>query len=656
MRMPHVSGLALSAMLCLGTAMAAGRCIIQATPPISVTMRGLRPTIVTEINGIKARFIIDTGAFYSALSPAAAAQYKLPLQSAPSPDTLWGMATESQDGPPPPIRLQGFGGGVVATQIATVKTFTYLGVPLPNVQFLVGGNDVGAGAVGLLGDNLLRIADTEYDFRDGMMRLVKLVHCGDRPILFWAKKGRPVAVVKLQAFTDRNPHIIGRGSVNGDPISILFDTGAQRSILSLAAARRAGITPHSPGVVPAGRGAGIAGDHTVRLWRAPIADLQIGTEKIEHTYVLIGHVGEANLNVRAGRTDMLVGEDFFLSHRIFVSYRQRKLYFTYIGGPMFDLGLPSSVWKHSSAAARAPVGQSAHAAGAGPVSAKASAATALGAPSDTPANAAALMHRGRAYAAQREFRRALSDLGRACRLAPRNAQCRYVLGTVYWQDKQPDKALKDFDAALQLAPDDYPAHLARAEMQLARKHWPSPAAKATAVSQAKADLDAVASLIPPESDARLTLGGLYDDVGQYQTAIRQIKLWSRYHAHDIAMTDARDQLASAWNNLCWRAASRDAHLADALRECKRALHYAPRSAAILDSTALVNLRLGKLDRAVDDYDAALKHNAHLPTSLYGRGLAELREGEKAKGRADLSAAEKLDKGIARRFSRMGLSP
>lgn len=34
---------------------------------------------------------------------------------------------------------------------------------------------------------------------------------------------------------------------------------------------------------------------------------------------------------------MLIGADFFLSHRIYVASSQGKLYCTYNGGPVFDL-------------------------------------------------------------------------------------------------------------------------------------------------------------------------------------------------------------------------------------------------------------------------------------------------------------------------------
>ncbi len=656
MRMGRPGWMLVIAALSFSNAAAAGGCKLLETPPIPVTLQGLRPTVVARINGLKARFIVDTGAFYSLLSPAAAAEYKLPLRNTVSDDSVWGMTNGGQD-ESSELSVQGFGGGQAAVQVATVKTFTYLGVPLRNIPFEVGGNALGGGVVGLLGDNLLHIADTEYDFRDGMMRLVRPVHCGEQPLIFWAKKGQPVAVVALRFFTAENSHIIGHGSVNGHRISILFDTGSPRSYLSLAAARRAGITPHSPGVVPAGKAWGIAGYGAVKTWIAPVADLKIGTENIEHTHLLIADFGESDLSVRQGRTDMVAGEDFFLSHRIFVAYDQRKLYFAYSGGPVFDLGLPSSDWRHARAAAQArPHASVKAAADAATASVTGSAAVAPEAAPAAPGNAAELTGRGLAYAAQHEFRHALADLGRACRLEPRNAKCLYRLGTVYWQDKQPAEALRDFSAAIHLNPNDLKARLARAQLQVARKDWPNPAAKAAAFTEVKADLDAVKRLLPPESDLRLTLSGLYDDIGQYTAAIGQIRVWTRYHEHDIEMAAAREELGLAWNNLCWRRARHDQDLGGALRDCDRALRYEPKAAAILDSTGLVNLRLGRLDGAIEDYDAALRRNARMPTSLYGRGLAELRKGERAKGQADLTAARKLDAGIVERFARMGLAP
>jgi hypothetical protein len=35
---------------------------------------------------------------------------------------------------------------------------------------------------------------------------------------------------------------------------------------------------------------------------------------------------------------MLIGRDFFISHRILFAESQRRLYFTYVGGPVFHPG------------------------------------------------------------------------------------------------------------------------------------------------------------------------------------------------------------------------------------------------------------------------------------------------------------------------------
>jgi predicted aspartyl protease len=110
---------------------------------------------------------------------------------------------------------------------------------------------------------------------------------------------------------------------------VLFDTGAPRSVLTLDAARRAGITPTSAGVVSGGEWRGI-GPGSGQTWIAPFASFKIGDEEVRNTHL---RIGAEQLN----GVDMLLGADFFLSHRIYVATGQRKLYFTYNGGPVFDL-------------------------------------------------------------------------------------------------------------------------------------------------------------------------------------------------------------------------------------------------------------------------------------------------------------------------------
>jgi len=591
----------------LSPAGAANRCRLLMTPPLPVQMAGLRPVISADINGVPARFIIDTGSFFDFLSPAAAAQFKLPLRYGP-----------------PGFYVRGVGGSV-SPQIATAKTFSVAGLAAKDAQFLVGNNEFGGGEAGLLGQNIFRLADVDFDFANGILRFVKPQHCGHLALAYWATPKQFVGEVAVRWTSRQRPSLMGQASVNGHRIEVLFDTGASRSVLSLAAARRAGITPKSAGVVPAGRTGGL-GRHTIEVWSAPVARFEIGGEAIEHTHLLIGDTGLAN------GSDMLLGSDFFLAHHIYVAYSQDKLYFTYNGGPVFDLN------------ARVP----APAAGTpGPGSALA----------DTPMDAAAFMRRGMAERTRGQLTPAIADLTHACDMDSADAQCRYQRGLAYWRDHDPRRALADFGAALQRDPGDYEAYLARAELRLAQHR-----------AGAADDLRAVDRLAPPEADLRLRLASLYAAVGEYDAVAHQLDLWIQYHAED-------NHMPYALGFRCWARAAADVQLPQALADCNRAMqsklddehsvfwrltHRTPPGPGwLLRDRSLVYLRLGDPDKAIADDDAALAQ-AHegeeRASSLYLRGLAELRKGRRAAGEADLDAAGKLRPDIAKHYAAMGLAP
>ena len=55
-----------------------------------------------------------------------------------------------------------------------------------------------------------------------------------------------------------------------------------------------------------------------------------------------------------------------------------------------------------------------------------------------------------------------------------------------------------------------------------------------------------------------------------------------------------------------------------------------------------------------DYDAALKIDPKLATSLYGRGVARIGRGDRAGGNEDVAAARKLNPDIQALFARYGI--
>lgn len=631
MRIRHLGYTATLVVFFTTTALATGKCQLQQLGVLPVDMQGLRPVISTKINGSEARFILDTGSFYSTMSRDAAAQYNLRVGSLMSGD----------------FYIAGLGGSERA-QVATVGKFEFLGATLPNVQFIVIDQNRQGNVAGLLGQNLLRVSDVEYDLGSGTVRFIRPVGCNDQPLAYWAVN-TTYSFVKLEHTDNRKPELRTDVMINGHRMTAEFDTGASRSFLSLEAAARAGITPNSPGVRSLGLAYGI-GPAPARVWVAPVDTFQLGGEKVTHAHLLIADFQPRNPDGSDGSVpQMLLGDDFFLSHRIYVAYSQNKLYFTYNGGPLFDLNIPGL----AAGSAKAPAASGA--------TSQASSAAAEEPASDTPTDADGFRRRGMAYVATRQFDRALADLTRACELEPNSALNRVVRGQIYVQEGQFKAALQDFNTALTLRPNAIQPHLARAALLHSHPDT-DPAADA---GEVKSDLDAVSRLAAPAANVRLQLGSFYGAIGDYQAAIGQIDQWLDNH-------QLPSDQAIGLNARCWQRAVANRDLHDALQDCNHALtlqpradadigshimqDLAPQDPATLDSRALVYLRLGSLRAAVRDYDSALDTNPDMANSLYGRGLAELRLGDKARGQADLAAAEKLDASVAARFARMGLTP
>jgi tetratricopeptide (TPR) repeat protein len=579
-------------LLCAGTA-AGEPCKLGRLAELPVTMENRLPLVHAAINGKDARFVADSGAFFSMLTPAAAKQFGLPLQFAEG------------------VLVEGVGGSTLAS-MTTVKTFTIFGMDLPKVPFYVFGNDVGGGAVGLLGQNVFRLGDVDYDLANGTINLLR-AHgdCKKTALAYWAHAaGVTYSEIDIDSATLERPHTMGSAFLNGKRIRVMFDTGAGSSLLSLDAARRAGVTPQSPGVESAGSSTGI-GRHEVQTWIAHFASFRIGDEEIRNARLEFGDASTTDV-------DMLVGADFFLSHHVLVATSQHKLYFTYNGGPVFNLTTPAPA----------------------PAAADTAAAAASQSPQQGELSASAYARRGSASASRHDYAHAIADLSRAIELDPAQADYFYERGRAYESSQRADEALADFTHAITLKPDHVPALLARASLRLER-HDP-----AATISP---DLEAAGRAAPKEAEMRLGLGDLYLQLGDYDAATAEYNHWIDSHGRDV-------QMPRAHAARCWARALLGRELEQALDDCTAAVRADRKDASFLDSRGLVYLRLGKYDKAVGDYDAALALDPKIAWSLYGRGLAKRHLGQTAAGDADVAAAKALAPKIAEAAASHGIGP
>jgi len=567
-------------------------------------MNSLRPTIDVKINDRNAKFVLDSGAFYSMMSSATAAEYNLKTRPGPFGLTVIGV------------------GGAADVRIATVKNFSFAGVTIKDVEFLVGGSEVGNGDAGLLGQNFLERFDVEYDLAKGVIRLFHTEDCGHARLAYWLTPDQAYSFMPIDRVDPLHPHTIGVAYVNDHKIRVEFDTGAYTSVLSIKAAERAGVKPDSPGVVASGYTSGI-GRGMTKEYIAPFASFKMGDgEEIKNIRLRIADIGLDN-------ADMLVGADFFVSHRIFVANKEHGLFLSYNGGPVFNLSQNHAVSTESS-----PEGQP---------DARTGEAKPAGDSGAAAGHAAELARRGSALAARRDFGPALADLSTAVELSPNEPEYYYQRANTYWASGQADLALKDYDHVLLLKQDFLPAYIPRAEIKLSKEDEPG----------AVADLETVDRLAPKPADLRLMLAELYERIDRLPAAIEQFSLWIQYHPDD-------SRLLTAMAERCFSSALQNQDLPTALSDCNTALRQADKKNEnyphLFVNRGLVRLRQGDYDKAIADFNDALKIMPKNARALYARAVAESRKHDKKDSESDLEAAGQIEPRVAEKFERYGIVP
>jgi tetratricopeptide (TPR) repeat protein/predicted aspartyl protease len=630
---------ALGLMLCAigAPALAAsGKCKLGKMVEFQVTMDQQAPEIAAKINGTDVKLIIDSGAFFSSLDPGSASSLGLRLH-------------------PAPVGFYEIGvGGRVSPSLTNVDDFTVPGLTLHNLEFIVGGSHVGGGqVVGLLGRNILQVGDAEYDFAAGAARIMKAQDCGDTVLAYWLRAGESYSVVDtvraersfiigshIQSKETFRPPVVAVAYVNGTPIRAMFDSGASTSFLKLKAAEKAGIKIDSPGVIPGGVSFGL-GRSTVQTYLAPVSIFKIGDEEIHNTRLRLG-------DTELPGVDMLIGADFFLSHHIYVANSQDKLYFSYNGGPVFNLTAQHSTASAPSAAApsaQAPATPASSADAKEPAS-DSTAPTAAAKPAEAAApagDASEYARRGAALRARQELDQALQAYDRACELAPNNADYFYQRALLHMQLRQSGPALADLDRTIQLDPRHVAALLMRAGDRT----------RSGDKAGAESDLDTVNAVLPKEDNERLTLASDYLNLDLFQPAVEQYDLWIVSHQQDV-------RLPVAFAGRCRARAIGNMDLQSAKKDCDMALKHvvkaSPFYSEVSATRGLLLFRLGDYDKSIEDYDTALKINPKNAFALYGRGIDKVRKQKTQEGQADIAQATALSPKIAQGFDQHGIDP
>lgn len=292
---------------------------------IPVTVQGV-PVAPASLDGHPARLMVDTGAYSSLLWHSAVAAFNLRRLSV-SGGTLVGA------------------GGRTDSELVNVREFGLAGYVVHDLRFIATGpmdtsRMAPDGIAGILGEDFLSRMDVEFDLAAGRVRLFQPQGCSGDQVVYWAAE---YFMVPLRTPPPESRWLEARASLNGHEVLALFDTGASRSTVAAEVTRRPGLAP----LVAA------EGDQTlpgigaapIRAATARFESLGIGQETIRNPRLVIADVFGAGREVQLGsyikqsafnEPDLIIGADFFLAHRVYIARSQGRIYFTYLGLPVFQ--------------------------------------------------------------------------------------------------------------------------------------------------------------------------------------------------------------------------------------------------------------------------------------------------------------------------------
>jgi tetratricopeptide (TPR) repeat protein len=562
-------------------------CQLQKLIEVPVIMEGLRPMVTAQINGQSMEMAVATGNFFSDVSPQSAA--RAGMTPAPTPFGL---------------EVTGMGGRSRDAKAVRAKQFTFAGAGFKDIDFLL----LDGGGQGAIGENILGPFDVEYDFANGVMRIFKAVGCGDAILAYWGD-GKTISSIPLEGENKVLQEVVARGKIDGHSIHVKFSSASGVSYVSRPAAQRAGIQLNAEGVSAAGITYGAYGK-ALETSIAPFASFAIGDEEIKNTRLRVA-------DIDLGATDMLLGTDFFLSHRIMVSGTQHRLYFTYNGGPVFKLdGAQPTRQAQATQAAAAPAGAD-----------------------GAPKTAAEFAQQGSALAARREFVAAIEAFDKAIALEGSDSATFRARAMARFANRQPVLGMSDLDQAVKLAPNDPKALLMRGQVYLQSKD----------TTRARADFAAAQQAAPNERSVRMEIASAYMRAGDYEQAVAQYDGWIAAHPKEagaVQLLAARCNARATWGQ----------QLEAGIGDCDQALKVGGKVSDVMENRGVILLRLGRLDEAIKQFDAALQVQPKAAWALYGRGLAKLRKGAKPEGEADIAAAVAIRPNVPVEAKRYGLEP
>jgi predicted aspartyl protease len=277
---------------------------------------GDRFLVPVMINGSARKLILDTGGAITSLDRDSIEKM--------------GLATMHSD-----LQLNDVAGHYAFGQVV-VDSFDLGIMHADKIKFRVAPQTDLGGASGLLSTDLFLQYDVDMDFASHRLNYFSQDHCSGK-VAYWPE--RPVAIMPVIV---ANGHLIISVKLDGQTLSAMIDTGAEKSFLSLTAAKGVfGLMPDTPDMQLA---ATSKNDPLLKWYRHEFHTLTFGDIAVSNpdVYIMTNRSGIEDekptlrsvlvdpLN-RYGSQQFTLGMDVLKRLHLYIAFGERKLYISPAG-------------------------------------------------------------------------------------------------------------------------------------------------------------------------------------------------------------------------------------------------------------------------------------------------------------------------------------
>ena len=260
-----------------------------------------RPLVSIGIDGQPRKFLLDTGGFWSLISPNLLGAYK------PGAAPLLGH-----------LGLQ----GLPLDKSVKIHDLQLGNAVFHGVEFYVAPPGYGL-EDGTLGANWLENFDVEIDPVKNTASFFSHDHCDDQAI-YWPHQDAAIIPFDFD-FDRRQAKISMKLTLDGKEITAMLDTGATETVLSRRAAERyLNLMPDSPGMQLAGSSTDERG-RAHPIYRYQFSSLAMGDIAFKNPRITIA-------DIEGEPYDMILGMHQLHALHMFFAYKERKLYVTSASG------------------------------------------------------------------------------------------------------------------------------------------------------------------------------------------------------------------------------------------------------------------------------------------------------------------------------------